>query len=126
MSKVVRQTIRYSISFRQMVVRDVESGLAINWVRRKYGISGGATIQRWIRTFGKDHLLNKIVRVETMEEKDRIKELERQLKEAKVALADSLLAQRCLETLIEEANREYQTDLKKNFGSVVSAKTQRK
>ena len=52
----------------------------------------------------------------TMEEKDQLKELQRQLREAKAALADSLIAQRCLEILIEEANKEYRTDLKKNFG----------
>ena len=33
-----------------------------------------------------------------------------------MALADSLLAQRSLEVVIEEANKEYHTDLKKNFG----------
>ena len=33
-----------------------------------------------------------------------------------MALADSLMAQRCLEVLIEEANKEYKTDIKKNFG----------
>lgn len=122
MSKEPGSSIRYSFSFKQMVVREIESGRSYGEIRRKYGIRGGQTIQTWVRSFGKDHLLNKIVRIETMEERDRIKELERQLKEAKVALADSLIAQRCLEQLIVEANKEYKTDLKKNFGSDVLAK----
>lgn len=108
---------RYSIGFKQMVVREIESGHGIAAIRSKYGIKGWGTINTWLRRFGKQHLINKVVRIETMEEKDQIKELQRQLKEAKVALADSLLAQRCLEIVIEEANKEYKTDLKKNFGT---------
>jgi len=102
-----------------MVVREIESGHGIAATRNKYGIKGCGTIPNWLRSLGKHHLMNKIVRIETMEEKDQIRELQRQLKEAKVALADSLLAQRCLEIVIDEANKEYKTDLKKNFGTAV-------
>lgn len=115
-------TTRYSIGFKQMVVREIENGARIEAIKIKYGIKGGSTVSNWLRSFGKDHLLNKIVRIETMEEKDQVKELQRQLREAKVALADSLIAQRCLEIVIEEANKEYRTDLKKNFGTGASAK----
>ena len=94
--------------------------MSIEQVKRKYGIGGGATVQNWIIRFGKNHLLNKVVRIETMEEKDQIKELKKQLKEMKAALADSIVAQRCLEIIIDEANKEYKTDLKKNFGGDVS------
>jgi len=38
----------------------------------------------------------------------------------KLALADSLLAQRSLEVVIDEASKEYKTDLKKSFGESVS------
>ena len=120
MPKVSREINRYSISFKQMIVREIESGQGITTTQHKYGIKGCGTIYNWLRSFGKNHLLNKVVRIETMEEKDQVKELQRQLKEAKVALADSLLAQRCLEIVIDEANKEYKTDLKKNFGTGVS------
>ena len=112
---------RYSISFKQQVIRELEqSGAGIEWIRKKYGIRGGSTLQTWIRKFGKTQLLNQVIRIETMEEKDRIKHLEDQIKNLKLALADSLLAQRSLEVLIDEANRAYKTDLKKNFGEAVS------
>ena len=112
---------RYSLSFKQQVIRELEqSGAGIEWIRKKYGISGGSTLQSWIRKFGKTQLLNQVIRIETMEEKDRIKHLEDQIKNLKLALADSLLAQRSLEVLIDEANRAYKTDLKKNFGEAVS------
>lgn len=112
---------RYSISFKQQVVRELEeSGASKEWIRKKYGIKGGSTLQDWIRKFGKNHLINQIIRIETMEEKDRIKQLEQEIKKLKMALADSLLAQRSLEVVIDEANKEYKTDLKKNFGDSAS------
>jgi len=120
MSKGTRETFRYSISFKQKVVREVESGMGIDEVRRRYGIGGCSTVQQWIVKFGKNHLLNKVVRVETMEERDQLKALKKEVQQLKMALADSLLAQRCLEQVIEEANKELNTDLKKNFGSDVS------
>lgn len=115
-----RQIFRYSNGFKLQVVREVESGQGIDEVRKRYGIGGVSTITSWLRKFGKNHLVNKVVRIETMEEKDRLKELEAEVKRLKLALADSLLAQRCLETVIEEANKELKTDLKKNFGEQAS------
>jgi len=114
--------VRYSISFQQKVVKEIEQeGLLIEEAKRRYGIKGSATVQKWLRKFGKTHLLNKMVRIETMEEKDRIKQLEQEIKKLKMALADSMLEKRCLEVVIDEANKEYKTDLKKNFGDIASA-----
>ena len=113
--------IRYSISFRQKVVREIEEeALTVQAAKRRYGIGGGQTIQRWIRKFGKYHLLEKTVRIETMEEKDQIKKMQEEIRKLKVALADSLMAQKCLEAVIKEADKEYKTDLKKSFGSDAS------
>ena len=113
--------IRYSISFKQKVVREIElEGLDIEQVKRRYGIGGSHTVQNWVRKFGKNHLLKRVVRIETMDEKDRIKHLEQEIKKLKMALADSVLAQKCLEVVIDEANKEYKTDLKKNFGDAAS------
>ncbi|RZS98248.1 hypothetical protein [Cecembia calidifontis] len=52
-----------------------------------------------------------------MDEKRRLKELEEENKRLKLALADSIVANKMLETLIDVANDEYKTDLKKNFGN---------
>ncbi len=121
MTGISNQTIRYSLSFKHQVVREIEqNGLGLDYVRRKYGIKGSSTIQKWLRKFGKSHLIKQIIRVETMEEKDRIKHLEAEVKKLKLALADSMLAQRSLEVVIDEANKEYKTDLKKSFGESAS------
>jgi transposase-like protein len=112
---------RYSLSFKHHVIRELEeTGVSKEQLRRKYGIPGASTIQVWLRKFGKQHLLNQVIRIETMEERDRIRQMEKEIQKLKLALADSLLAQRSLEVVIEEANKEYKTDLKKNFGEPVS------
>lgn len=85
-------------------------------IQRRYGIKGGSTVSKWIKQLGKNHLLNKIVRVEMKGEKDYTKELEKEIKKLKEALADAYLAKDCAEKIIELANEEYKTDLKKNFG----------
>jgi len=115
-TKQQKSVIRYSISFRQMVVKEVEEGLGLEQVKKKYDIHGGNTVQRWVKNFGKNHLLNKIIRVETMDERDRIKQLEEDNKRLKLALADAYMAKDCLEGVIRMADKEYKTDLKKNFG----------
>ncbi len=117
MAKHQKTTLRYSISFRQKVVKEIEEeGLTFSEARRRYGISGGQTIQKWVVKFGKNHLLDKIVRVEMKGEKDRVKELEAEVKKLKIALADATLAKDALETLIEVVEEHYQTDVKKNLG----------
>lgn len=127
MTKIfIREQVRYSISFKQKVVREVEKGLSVESVRRRYNIGGGSTIQNWIRQFGKHHLLSKVVRVETLEEKDRLKELEAEVKKLKLALADSMLEKQALETLIDIVDEHYDTDVKKNFAQQSSAGVGRK
>ncbi len=126
MTKVVREINRYSISFKKQVLEELESGSSISFLQKKYGIRGGETIQNWIKSFGRHHLLNKTVRIETMDEKNRLKQLEEENGKLKAALADSIIANKCLETLIQVANEEYKTDLKKNFGIDVLKKGQRR
>ena len=111
-----KSVIRYSISFRQMIVKEIEEGAGIEQVKKKYDIGGGTTVQRWIKNFGKNHLLNKLIRIETMDEKNKIKQLEEDNKRLKLALADAYMAKDCLEGVIRLADKEYKTDLKKNFG----------
>jgi transposase len=126
MAKQPGTTLRYSISFKQKVVREIEEeGLTFSQARQRYGIKGGQTIQAWLRTFGKNHLLNKIVRVEMKGEKDRVKELEAEIKKLKIALADTTMEKHALQTLIDVVNEHYQTDVKKNLGQKPSTGSQK-
>jgi transposase-like protein len=127
MAKEHGAVMRYSISFQQKVVNEIEEeGLSITGAQRRYGITGGGTIQRWLLKFGKNHLLNKVVRVEMKGEKDRVKELEAEIKKLKMALADSTMEKHVLETLIDIVNEHYQTDVKKNLGQQPSKGPTRK
>ena len=85
-----RGYVRYSEAFKLHVVSEIDSGhLTIYGARRRYRIRGGETVQKWLRSYGKDHLLGKVVRVERPEEKDRIKELEAKVRELETTLAQS-------------------------------------
>ena len=108
---------RYSLAFKKKVVAEIERGeLRIGDAQRIYDIRGNETIQSWIRKLGKNHLLNKVVRIEMKDEKERIQELEKQVKGLESALAQSHVKNIALESLIECAEEHYQADFKKNFG----------
>jgi transposase len=110
------ETIRYSLSFKQKVISEIESGkLTQGSARKLYGIGGSETIPKWIKKFGKLHLLNKIVRVELKDEVSRLKQLEKEKKELESALAHAHLKLIVLETVIDVAEDELGIDLKKNL-----------
>ncbi len=82
--------IQYSQAFKHQVVQEIEDGkITISESRRKYGIKGFDTVQRWMRRMGKLQGIPKVIRVESPDEKSRIKELERQIRQLKEALANS-------------------------------------
>lgn len=111
-------SIRYSLSFKQKVISEIESGkLTAGEARKLYGIRGGQTIQKWMKKFGKLHLLNKIVRVELKDEVSRLKQLEKEKKDLESALAQAHLKLIVLETVIDVAEDELGIDLKKNIKS---------
>ncbi|MEJ7626997.1 MAG: transposase [Ferruginibacter sp.] len=127
MAKQQKTTLRYSISFKQKVVNEIEKeGLSLSQARRRYGITGGGTLQKWMLTLGKNHLLNKVVRIEMKGEKDRVKDLEAEVKKLKIALADAVLAKDALETLVEIVDAHYQTDVKKNLSQQPLAQRRKK
>jgi transposase-like protein len=116
MTKGVKTVYRYSICFKEQVIQEVSQGSSIREVCRRYGIKGGSTVQHWIKKFGREELLSKVIRIEMKGEQDRLKKMESELKATKIALAEKTMALDALETLIEIANRHYETDLKKNLG----------
>jgi transposase-like protein len=115
-----KSVIRYSAAFKQKVVSEIESGeLTIAGAQKIYDIRGGQTVQSWLKKYGKNHLLNKVVRVEMKDEKDKIKALEREKKALESALAQTQLKLIATESLLECAEEYYGLDLealKKNVG----------
>ena len=102
-----RIVTRYSETFKRKVVEELESGklATVSEARRRYGIGGALTIQGWIKRLGRNHLLGKVVRVETLEEGREIERLRRQVRDLEHALAQTrmkeLLAEAQFEVLCE-------------------------
>ena len=108
--------IRYSEAFRRKVVEEIECGkYSISGAMKVYDIGGSTTIQKWIRRFGKGHLLGTIVRIEMKNETDKIKALEKEKQALESALAQSQLKIIALESTIAV--------LEEKSGAVVKKKT---
>jgi transposase-like protein len=124
MNKEQKITKRYSLSFKQKVITEIENGkLTREGARKLYGIGGGTVINGWIKKFGKLHLLNKVVRIELKDEVSKLKQLEKEKKELESALAQAHLKLIVYESIIEVAEEELGVDLKKNLkpGSSIEA-----
>jgi|SRR5882724_443378 len=130
MSYEKRVLIRYSQAFKHQVVQEVEEGKrSIDEVRRAYGIKGSCTVRNWIKRMGKLDLLPTVIRVENPNEKDKIKELERQVRELKNALADTqvqcLIAESRFEVVCEEQGWDPE-EVKKKLRAVPNSKQEKK
>lgn len=85
------RVIRYSEAFKMEIVRELEEGGAsFEQVRRKYGIGGSATVQRWVGRYG-NGTRGKIIRVEKPEEINELKQLRERTRRLERALADANL-----------------------------------
>jgi len=100
--KMTNRTIkRYSESFKIQVVREYEAGSSITELQKKYGITGGQTIQVWIKKYAREGLRHRVMRIQTAEEINRIRELETEVKELKEALVKISLEKLALESTLE-------------------------
>jgi transposase-like protein len=121
-SQVVNR--RYSDAFRRKVVSEIERGeLSITQARKLYDIGGKSTIQKWIKSLGKNHLLPKRVRIEMPKEIDKLKQLEAEKKELESALAQAYLRVMSLESMLELAGKEVGEDLLKKYATRVSGES---
>lgn len=83
-----RAAIRYSEAFKLEVVRELErDGLPFGHVRRKYGIGGLGTVQKWVHQYGNGSR-GKVIRVEKPEEINEKEQLKRRVRALERALAD--------------------------------------
>lgn len=94
---------KYSDVFKKLVVQEYEKGiLNKDQLQLKYGIGGNSRVLTWCRQFGRLHYPEKgtnIGRPMKDPQKQRIKELEKQLAEEKLKVI-------AYETLIEITERE--------------------
>ena len=86
-----RTILQYSEAFKRQVVNELEDGkfATISAASRAYGIRGGSTISQWIRKYGNERILPKKVRVETLKERDELKEARKRIRQLEAALSDA-------------------------------------
>lgn len=82
---------RYSEAFKKNIVEEISRGKhsSAHAAARAYGIRGRGTVIRWLEKYGRDDLLPKRVRIETMEEKNELKEARKRIRKLETALADA-------------------------------------
>lgn len=117
----MRQIRMYSESFKKQVVEEISSGkfASTNQAACSYGIPGKKTVYDWVRKYGRHDLLPRRIRIETMKERDELKESRKRIRELEAALADAHM-DRCLgDAFLEIACEKLGTkpeDLKKKSG----------
>jgi len=87
----VRAHVRYSEAFKRQVVEEIGNGRHISpqAARKAYGIKGGVTIEGWVRKYGREDLLPKRIRIETMKDIDELKEARKRIRILEAAVADA-------------------------------------
>ena len=88
----MRKTVmRYSEAFKLKIISELETGKLsnISEARNRYGITGCNTVQNWLRKYGKNHLLSKVVKVQKADEQDELKKQKARIGQLEKALADA-------------------------------------
>jgi transposase-like protein len=87
----MREVRTYSEAFKRGVVEKIERGeyTSLREAGRRNGIRGDGTPAKWIKKYGREDILPKRIKVETMEEIDELKAARKEIRELKAALADA-------------------------------------
>jgi transposase-like protein len=87
----MREVIQYSEAFKLRLVEDVAEGkyASIEEARRRNGIRGCGTLTSWIKKYGREDILPKRVKVETMNEIDELTKYRKRTRALEAALADA-------------------------------------
>lgn len=105
---------RYSESFKQKVVSEIESGaLTIHQAQKRYRIGSHGTIVNWIKQLGKNHLLAQRVHIETTDEVNQLTQLTVDKQRLESALAQAHLKIAALESQLTQAEQLCGIDIKK-------------
>ena len=116
------KVVRYSEAFKLQVVSEIEDGRykSPHEAGDAYGITGNGTVQRWVKEYGKSHLLSKVVRVEKQGEAGELKRLKDRVRQLESALADAhidgALAESYFEILCERTKTDAEVFKKKHDG----------
>ncbi len=105
----------------QVVTEYISSDITREELKVKYGFTGGANIDRWMKQFGvKKPSVNEITQFKEMSKiGDKIKDdkvLEDKIKELEKQLAHANLKARALDAMIDIAEKEFDIQIRKKSG----------
>jgi transposase len=105
----------FSEELKRQTVKDIESGVvSVSKAALELG-STTTSIYRWIYQYSRYLKRGKILVVEEQSESYKSKELEQRIRDLEAALGRKQMELDILSKVIELANEEFQTDLKKNL-----------
>jgi len=109
----LRQRRLFSEESKKQIVKDIEQGkYTVLQASREHGVAF-QTVYQWLYRYSRHLQKNKILVVEEQSEQRMRKDLEQRIKDLEAALGRKQMEIDMLNKLIEIANQEYQTDLKK-------------
>lgn len=113
----LRQRRTFSEVVKKQIVSEIEKGkLSVLEASRDLD-AHQQTIYNWIYRYSRYLTKNKIMVIEDKSEASRTKELEKRLKDAEAALGRKQMEIDFLNKIIEFANEEFKTDIKKKLSS---------
>ena len=121
----MKETLWYSEAFKRQVVEEIAQGkfASIYQAGRAYGVGGSKTVYDWVRKYGRAELLPKRIRIETMKERDELRESRKRVRELEAALADAHMDRCLVDAFLEIACEKLQMtpeELKKKSGLKLS------
>ena len=96
---------RYSQALKQKIMEEIRDGKWTSaWQASKmYGIKD-QTVYKWMDKLGFSHLKTRIVEGKTLDEIDEVKQLRKQVKELKLALAEETLSRQIEQATVQVAS----------------------
>jgi transposase-like protein len=111
----LRQQRVFSNSIKRSTVKDIESGkCSVGQASKELSVSK-QSIYKWIYRFSRHLVKNRVMVVEDKSEAYRSQDLEKRIKELEAAVGRKQMEIDLLSKIIDLANEEYKTDLKKNL-----------
>jgi hypothetical protein len=127
----MREVIRYGEAFKLRLVEDIGNGKykSPGEARRRNGIRGGPAVKGRIKRYGREDMLPKRIKAETMKETGELKAAKRRIREPEAALCDSHVDYRLERAFLDIACEDFgvgRDELKKNLVTRLAERRKRR
>jgi transposase len=111
----------YAEDLKKEIVKQIEEGqITVIQACRAYGISSQQTVYTWLYKYSRNLKKGTRLVMEKDSMDNSLKALQKQIKELEAALGRKSMEADLYKAIVDLASKEYQTDLKKNFGDQAS------